>query len=155
MSCELRTRSVEETLALGERLAQFLIPGMVIGLDGDLGAGKTCFVKGIARGLGIAEDDIYSPTFTLVAEHYRGRIPLYHIDLYRVEGGDIEEVGLQAYLGGEGIAIIEWFCFLPAGVVNEFLRISFSLTNTTTRTLTLSPCGEQYERVVNGLFGRG
>src|SRR5262249_4305563 len=76
---EIRTSSAKETKAWGARLAQLLFPGAVIGLEGDLGAGKTCFVKGLARGLGIDEDEITSPTFTLIAEHYRGKIPLYHI----------------------------------------------------------------------------
>ena len=76
-------------------------------LEGDLGAGKTCFVKGLATGLGIDEDEISSPTFTLIAEHYRGEIPLYHIDLSRLEGVEVEEIGIEEYLFGQGVAAIE------------------------------------------------
>ena len=88
---EIRTASAEETKTWGKRLARLLPPGAVIGLEGELGAGKTCFVKGIAAGLGINAEEITSPTFTLIAEHYRGRVPLYHIDLYRLEGAGVEE----------------------------------------------------------------
>src|SRR6267142_3640703 len=75
---EIHTFSPEETQIWGARLGQVLFPGAVIGLDGDLGAGKTCFVKGLAIGLGLDEDEVSSPTFTLIAEHCRGRLPLYH-----------------------------------------------------------------------------
>src|SRR5215831_7612211 len=98
MTLKVHTTSAEETKAWGERLARLLFPGAVIGLEGDLGAGKTCFVKGLAVGLGIDEDEISSPTFTLIAEHYRGKIPLYHIDLYRIEGAEVEEIGIEEYL---------------------------------------------------------
>ncbi|MBI3301803.1 MAG: tRNA (adenosine(37)-N6)-threonylcarbamoyltransferase complex ATPase subunit type 1 TsaE [Deltaproteobacteria bacterium] len=152
MQCEIRTTSAEETKAWGVRLARLLFPGAVIGLEGELGAGKTCFVKGLAAGLGIDEEEVSSPTFTLIAEHYRGRVPLYHIDLYRLEGAEIEELGLDEYLFGQGVAAIEWFRFLPAGMVDEYLLVSLTFVNEEERVLTVTARGERYERVVQALF---
>ncbi len=85
ITCEIRTASAEETKAWGKRLARLLSPGAVIGLEGELGAGKTCFVKGLAVGLGLNEEEISSPTFTLIAEHYRGGVPLYHLPVGMVD----------------------------------------------------------------------
>ena len=102
------SNSPEATLALGEQWAATARPGWVIGLEGDLGAGKTHLVKGIARGLGITEP-ITSPTFTLVCE-YEGRLKLEHLDFYRLENDDqILTSGLEPYFQPEGIAVIEWF----------------------------------------------
>jgi tRNA threonylcarbamoyladenosine biosynthesis protein TsaE len=155
MVYEIRTSSAEETKAWGARLARVLFPGAVVGLEGELGAGKTCFVKGLAAGLGLDEDEISSPTFTLIAEHYRGKIPLYHIDLYRLGGGQSgelgEELGIEEYLFGQGVAAIEWFGFLPAGLVGEYLLISFAFGSGEERVLTVTACGERYERVVQEL----
>ena len=152
MTFEVRTASADETKAWGERLACLLFPGSVIGLEGELGVGKTCFVKGLATGLGIDEDEVYSPTFTLIAEHYRGKVPLYHIDLYRLEGAEIEELGLDEYLFGQGVAAIEWFRFLPAGTVDAYLLVSLTFVNEEERVLTLTPRGERYEQVVQSLL---
>ena len=152
MTATLRTTSAEETQAWGRRLAHLLFPGAVIGLDGDLGAGKTCFVKGVAVGLGLDEEEVYSPTFTLIAEHYRGRMPLYHIDLYRLQGAEVTELGIEEYLFGRGVTVIEWFQFLPAGVVDEYLQISFAFAGAEERMLTLTALGERYERVVRMLL---
>jgi tRNA threonylcarbamoyladenosine biosynthesis protein TsaE len=124
---------------------------MVIGLCGDLGAGKTCLVKGIATGLGIAAEEVVSPTFTLVTEHYRGRIPLYHLDLYRLEGVAFEELGFEEYLFGRGVAVIEWFQFLTGDLgdlIDEHLLVAFEYGGKDNRILTLTPNGEQYERLV-------
>jgi tRNA threonylcarbamoyladenosine biosynthesis protein TsaE len=151
---EIYSHSSEETQAWGARLGVLLFPGAVIGLEGDLGAGKTCFVKGLASGLGIDEDEISSPTFTLIAEHYRGRLPLYHIDLYRLEGEEIEEIGIEEYLAGQGAAAVEWFGFLPRGVVNEYLLVTLICGNKNERVLKLAPHGERYERVVEKLLKR-
>lgn len=151
MAFEIRTVSPEETKTWGARLGRLLFPGAVIGLEGDLGAGKTCFVKGVATGLDIDEDEVSSPTFTLIAEHARGRVPLYHIDLYRLEGADVEEIGIEEYLFGQGVAAIEWFLFLPTGIVPEYLLVSLAVVDANERVLTLTPHGEHYERVVKEL----
>lgn len=147
----IQTSSAEETQQLGWQLGRLVDAGMVLGLCGDLGAGKTCLVKGLATGLGLAPEDITSPTFTLVAEHYRGRIPLYHLDLYRLEGSAVEELGFEEYLCGQGIAVIEWFQFLPDGLIEEHLRIVFECGAGDERTLTLMPQGGVYERLIAGM----
>jgi tRNA threonylcarbamoyladenosine biosynthesis protein TsaE len=152
MPAEIRTASPAETKAWGRRLAQLLFPGAVVGLEGELGAGKTCFVKGIAAGLGLDEEEITSPTFTLIVEHYRGRVPLYHIDLYRLEGGEVEELGIDEYLFGQGIAVIEWFRFLPTGTIGEHLLVSLSCCGEEGRILTLTARGQRYEQIVDALL---
>ncbi|HBA85754.1 MAG TPA: tRNA (adenosine(37)-N6)-threonylcarbamoyltransferase complex ATPase subunit type 1 TsaE [Verrucomicrobia bacterium] len=105
---QIRTsKSPEDTFRIAEELAGQLKPGCVIALHGDLGAGKTCFVQGLARALGV-RGPVGSPTFTLINEHY-GRLPLYHIDLYRIQGSDEAlGLGLDEYLHGQGVTAIEW-----------------------------------------------
>ena len=109
MTQTFQTYSPEETQAIGEQFGQTLKPGDVVALIGDLGAGKTCLTQGIARGVGIFTDQVVnSPSYTLINE-YEGAIPVYHIDLYRLEHhGEIVELGLEEYLEGDGICIIEW-----------------------------------------------
>ncbi len=153
----IQTSSAEETQRLGQGIGRYLTAGMIIGLCGDLGTGKTCLVKGIATGLGIAAEEVVSPTFTLVTEHYRGRIPLYHLDLYRLEGVAVEELGFEEYLFGRGVAVIEWFQFLTRSLgdpgdlgdlIDAHLLVAFEYGEKNTRILTLTPNGEQYERLV-------
>ena len=108
ISQPVETHSLEETLRFGERLGRELQRGDVVALSGELGAGKTALVKGIARGLGITQE-VTSPTFTLVHEYSGGRLPLYHIDLYRLDG--LEQalaIGIEEYLDGPGVTAIEW-----------------------------------------------
>ena len=98
----------EETQALAAQQAQDLGPGDVLLLQGDLGAGKTAFVRGLARGLGADEDEVSSPTFALL-QLYQGRLPLYHFDLYRLSGPDeFEAAGLDEWFGGAGVCLVEW-----------------------------------------------
>lgn len=117
--------SAEATRALAARIARHATPGTVIALSGDLGAGKTCFIQGLAAGLGV-ESPVTSPTFVMIAEH-AGRLPLYHVDLYRTESLDeIRALGLQELAGGEGITAIEWAeraePLLPARTVRVRIR---------------------------------
>ena len=104
---EIVTRSEEETAVAGERLAALVGPGDVILLHGDLGAGKTAFVRGFARGLGAPPDEVSSPTFTLVQE-YRGRLTLYHVDLYRLKPVEVADLGLDELMSGNAVVAIEW-----------------------------------------------
>ena len=105
---KIKTHSEKETFELGKRIANAAKPGTVILFYGDLGAGKTVMTKGIAAGLGIT-DMITSPTFTIMQEYDGGRMPLYHLDVYRIEDPDeMEEVGLDEYIYGKGITVIEW-----------------------------------------------
>ena len=108
------SHSPAETFAHGREIAATLRAGDVLALDGDLGAGKTHFVKGIAAGLG-CEGDVTSPTFTLVHEYTGGRLPLFHFDFYRLESGDeVLRIGLDDYLGAGGVLVIEWAGKFPA-----------------------------------------
>jgi len=100
-------RSVEETQAVGEALGAQLGPGAVVACVGELGAGKTCFLQGVARGLGVTTD-VTSPTFVLV-NVYRGRLPVYHMDAYRTESLlEVVDLGLEEMLDGDGVTLIEW-----------------------------------------------
>ncbi|MGA2605245.1 MAG: tRNA (adenosine(37)-N6)-threonylcarbamoyltransferase complex ATPase subunit type 1 TsaE [Verrucomicrobiia bacterium] len=107
-SQRVKTRSFEETLEWGERLGRELQRGDVVALFGDLGAGKTALVKGIARSLGIPQE-VTSPTFTIVHEYAGGRLPMFHIDLYRLDS--VEQalaIGIEDHLNGPGVTMIEW-----------------------------------------------
>ena len=104
----LVTRSEDETEMAGEQLARTLKPGDVVLLYGDLGAGKTAFVRGMARGLGANPDDVSSPTFTIVQQYAGGDHTLYHVDLYRLEPDEIDDLGLDDLVCGDGIVAIEW-----------------------------------------------
>ncbi len=105
---EFTTNSEEETRDVAAQLAAKLLPGAVLLLSGDLGAGKTAFVKGLAAGLGIDPDEVTSPTFTLVHEYRGGRLPLVHVDLYRLERADLSDIGLDADAADAGVTAVEW-----------------------------------------------
>ena len=110
------TRSEGETAAIGRDLAASLTPGSVVLLYGDLGAGKTAFVRGLAEGLGVPSDDVSSPTFTLIQEYRGGRIPLFHADLYRLsDAREIDELGLED-IAENGVLAIEWADKLPRAI---------------------------------------
>lgn len=102
------SHSEEETRRLAARLAAALPPGAVLLLSGDLGSGKTTFVRGLAEGLGIDPDQVTSPSFTLVHEYRGGRLPLVHVDLYRLDRADLDEIGLDPDLAATGIVAVEW-----------------------------------------------
>ena len=104
---EILTASEEETSAAGEHLAASMDAGAVILLYGNLGAGKTAFVRGLARGLGAPDDEVTSPTFTIVQE-YPGRVTLFHVDLYRLEEREVDDLGLEELVLGDGVVAIEW-----------------------------------------------
>ena len=104
----LETSSEPETSAAGESLGRTLRAGDVVLLYGDLGAGKTAFVRGLARGLGANPDDVSSPTFTLVQEYAGPTLTLFHVDLYRLEPAEIDDLGLEDLVSGKGVVAIEW-----------------------------------------------
>lgn len=96
------------TFEFAKKIGENLKSGDVLCLDGDLGVGKTVFTKGVAAGLGI-KDDVSSPTFTLIQEYYGGRLPLYHFDVYRIDGPwDMDDLGYEEYFYGEGVCLVEW-----------------------------------------------
>jgi tRNA threonylcarbamoyladenosine biosynthesis protein TsaE len=110
------TGSVEETAQLASTLARCLRPGDVVLLSGNLGSGKTAFVRGLATGLGVNPDDVSSPTFTLVHEYRGGRLVLYHADLYRLEGAATDDIGLEELGVKDGVLAIEWADRLTHGI---------------------------------------
>jgi tRNA threonylcarbamoyladenosine biosynthesis protein TsaE len=109
---DITTHSEEETVDAGRRLAASLGPGAVVLLSGDLGAGKTAFVRGIAGGLGVDPNEVSSPTFTLVQEYRGGRLTLYHVDLYRLQATEVDDLGLEE-ITEAGVTAIEWPDRLP------------------------------------------
>ena len=109
----IATRSEEETTAVGRELAARLAPGSIVLLSGDLGAGKTALVRGLAEGLGIDPAEVSSPTFTLVQQYDGGRLPLYHVDLYRLRSTEVDDLGLDDMTLEGGVTAIEWPDRLP------------------------------------------
>ncbi len=131
----VETKSAEETRKVAEKLAANLKAGDVVLLFGDLGAGKTTFVQGLARGLGVAEDYyIQSPTFALINE-YPGKIPLFHVDLYRLEPEDVYDLGLEE-LALQGVLVIEWSEKLPFSFERE-IRVYFEILSPEKRKITI------------------
>jgi tRNA threonylcarbamoyladenosine biosynthesis protein TsaE len=132
---QFATEDEEGTAAVGRELARSLGPGSVVLLTGDLGAGKTAFVRGLAEGLGVAPGEISSPTFTLVQEYRGGRVPLVHADLYRIHSArEIEEIGLEEY--GDAVLAVEWadrLARMPPGAI----RVDIAHGTDSTRHITI------------------
>ena len=144
------SRSTQATQAIGSKLGEIIKPGDVILIIGELGAGKTCFVQGLARGLGV-EENISSPSFVLLRQ-YNGRLPLYHVDLYRLEKlPEIADLGLDDYFYSEGVSVIEWanraLELLPA----EHLLIELKIVSARQRRIALTPEGVRYTELVTHL----
>jgi tRNA threonylcarbamoyladenosine biosynthesis protein TsaE len=149
----IESRSPHETKSWGRRLASILEGGELLGLIGDLGAGKTCFIKGLARGLRLREEDILSPTFTMIQEHH-GRFPLYHIDLYRLDTVGLDDLGLREYLFSEGIAAVEWFERLRGGSEMDYLSVRISYAGANLRRIEFSAAGSRHAEVISKLKRR-
>jgi tRNA threonylcarbamoyladenosine biosynthesis protein TsaE len=143
------TRSSEETVAFGRRLGRLLRAGHVVALRGPLGAGKTTLTKGLAEGLDVEDPRwVTSPTFVLIHE-YEGRLPVYHIDAYRLGGSaDADALGTDELMFGEGVAIVEWADRIEEALPPERLDIDLELGEGDERRLTLAPRGPAYERLV-------
>lgn len=133
--------SPEETHRLGVRLGQLLRPGDFIGLVGDLGAGKTHLVRGVAEGAGVSRSEVASPTFAIVYP-YRGRLPLYHADLYRLADYDeLYATGFLDLVGGDGAVLVEWLDRIPEAAPREFLRLTLRDTGEDSRELVAEAWG--------------
>jgi tRNA threonylcarbamoyladenosine biosynthesis protein TsaE len=131
-----QSRSESETKKIGKRLAGKLGRGDVVCLFGELGAGKTTMVKGMAEGMGIDEKDITSPSFTIIAEH-QGKIPLYHIDLYRLDREDVGALGLNEYIYGDGISVIEWAERAGDEVPEDSIKVMITYTDDNLRDIDI------------------
>lgn len=152
----MRTRGSDETRALAEALGRLLEPGDTLSLTGDLGAGKTTFTQGLALGLGIpAGVVVNSPTFTILAEHLEGRVPLYHFDVYRLGGSaDLYDLAFDEYVDGSGVVVVEWADkiadALPADTL--FIAIAFPVDGSADdRELTLSGAGARATELIDSV----
>lgn len=151
-AAEITTRCADETRELGRRCGGLISSPLVLFLLGDLGSGKTMFVQGLAGGLGVSDDGyVTSPSFTIVNE-YPGRLPLYHIDLYRL-GAELnpEDLGLNELLHGDGVAAVEWAERLPAGAADERLEIRFEIQADESRALRLLAYGQAVAGLLKAL----
>lgn len=147
MDYKVTTYSEEETIELAQNIESEKFPNMVICLQGDLGSGKTIFTKGFAKAMQV-EEEITSPTFNIIKEYTSGELPLYHMDVYRLDG-KVEDLGIEEYYSKGGITIIEW-----ADMILEYLpekRLDIKIKNSSDdenkRTIILTPHGEKYEEV--------
>ena len=136
--------SEEATIAFGEKLGSYLQAGDLITMEGDLGAGKTTMTKGIGKALGVKRV-INSPTFNIL-KGYTGNIPLYHLDVYRLEGVS-QELGFEEYFDGDGVCVIEWAQFIEEDLPKERLEIVITHQENG-RIVSLNPIGERYEEIV-------
>jgi tRNA threonylcarbamoyladenosine biosynthesis protein TsaE len=139
-----------ETVAFANSLAHNLQSGDVLALEGDLGAGKTAFTKGLAKGLGVTRT-VNSPTFTIIKE-YDGRLPLYHMDVYRVSAEE-EDLGFQEYFDGEGVTVVEWAHLIKEQLPEELLTIRIFRKGDTERRFVLEAAGERYTELCKEIFG--
>lgn len=149
MDYKFTSKCVEDTLEIAENIESEKFPGMVICLNGDLGSGKTVFVKGFAKALGI-DDNITSPTFTIVKEYMNGEMPLYHMDVYRIL--DNAEFGVEDYFNQEGVCLIEWPELIQDRLPKERLDIFIKIVDENTRVFVFKPYGEQYEELCNAVL---
>ena len=149
------TRSEDETAALGGRLGSLLQAGDFIALTGELGSGKTRFVRGVAAGLTVdPATRITSPTYSLL-HIYTGRLPLYHFDLYRLAGdSDVAELGFAEFFYGDGACLVEWADRLREEMPAECLTITFSHVEADRRRIDFTAAGDRYEELLKNLFPR-
>lgn len=149
MNYKMTSKCVEDTLELAQNIESEKFEGMVICLNGDLGSGKTVFVKGFARALEI-EDNITSPTFTIVKEYLNGEMPLYHMDVYRID--ENKEFGIEDYFNKNGICIIEWSELVEDRLPEERLDITIKIIDENTRVFIFNPKGEKYEELCDAVL---
>jgi len=150
---EVETRAPEETEALGAAIGRAAQGGELIGLVGELGSGKTCFVRGLAAGLGIDAGRITSPSFTIVSEHRGGRLVLQHVDLYRLEPSREDERLLRDVLYGQDVAAVEWFDRLRSADGDEVLLVRLDFAGDERRAVRLEARGARHERLLRLAFG--
>ncbi len=150
MEYKFTSHSEYETLELAQNFESEKFPNMVICLDGELGSGKTLFVKGIANALGITEG-ITSPTFTIVKEYDSGEMPLYHFDVYRLDG-KTDGIGIEEYFNKNGIVAIEWANTIKDVLPEERLEIKFKVVDENKRVLIITPYGSKYEELCEAVL---
>ena len=146
---KLTMRSEEDTIYLAQNIESEKFPNMVICLYGELGSGKTVFAKAFGHAMGI--DGVTSSTFNIIKE-YNGELPLYHMDVYRLEDDNIDNLGIDEYYTRGGVTIIEWADLIKDYLPEERLDIKFKIIDENTRVLILRPYGEEYERVCEDIL---
>lgn len=144
----LTTASREDTERIGERIGRAALPGDVLALWGELGSGKTTLVRGVARGLGIGEREVTSPTFVIVHEHEEGRLPLFHIDLYRIAPLDTASIGWEEALAGGGVTAIEWPDRIERALPEDRLDVRLTSAGLDVRELRFRATGPRSARLV-------
>lgn len=147
MNFKYISRSEKDTVNLAQNIESEKFPNMVICLDGELGSGKTVFVKGFAQALGI-DDNITSPTFNIIKEYNTGELPLYHMDVYRLDEKN-NDIGFDEYFNNGGVSIIEWSDIIKDHLPEERLQLNFKVTSENTRVIEIIPYGEKYEELCN------
>ena len=150
MEFKVTSRDERETIQIAQNLESEKFENMVICLEGDLGSGKTMFVKGFAQALGI-DENITSPTFNIIKEYYSGEMPLFHMDVYRLDG-KIDGVGIEDYFKKKGVCIIEWADTIEEYLPLERLDIKIKVIGEDTRLLIFKPYGEIYEEICEAIL---
>lgn len=149
MEYKITTKNEMETIELAQNFESEKFPNMIICLNGELGSGKTMFTKGIANALGI-DENITSPTFTIIKE-YEGELPLYHMDVYRLDG-NTDGIGIEEYFNKGGVVVIEWADTIKDILPKERLDIKFKVLDENKRMLILKPYGSKYEELCEAVL---
>lgn len=150
MNLKYVSKDIDDTLTIAENIESEKFPNMVICLDGELGSGKTVFVKGFAKALGI-DDNITSPTFNIIKEYQTGELPLFHMDVYRLDEVE-EDIGIRDYFVKDGVTIIEWSELIKNDLPEERLEITFKIVDENTRVLLFKPFGKVYEDLCESIL---
>ena len=150
MEYKIMSNDEFETIEIAQNFESEKFENMIICLDGELGSGKTVFTKGIANALGI-EESITSPTFTIIKEYVSGEMPLYHMDVYRLDG-NADGVGIEEYYNKGGIVIIEWAKTIKDILPEERLEIKFKVVDENRRMLVITPYGQKYEELCEAVL---
>lgn len=150
MDYKVTSKSERDTVELAENFEAEKFDGMVICLNGDLGSGKTLFTKGFAAAMEI-DETITSPSYTIIKEYFSGDMPLYHMDVYRLEK-DITSTGLTDYFGRDGVVIIEWADMIKDYLPEERLEIKFTAVDENKRIIKITPYGSKYEELCEAVL---
>lgn len=150
MDYKITTYSEQDTIELAQNFESEKFKNMVICLEGDLGSGKTLFTKGFAQAMAVTEP-VTSPTFNIIKEYDSGELPLYHMDVYRLDG-NVENLGIEEYYKKGGVVIIEWADTIRDYLPKNYLRIKFKIIDENTRIITIIPKGSKYEELCEAVL---
>ena len=151
---KITSLNVEETQRIAAALAKVVVPGTVIALEGDLGAGKTHFTQGLARGLGVGEA-VTSPTFNVMSVYDQGRLPLYHFDLYRLEDAlELEDIAFYDYVEADGVSCIEWAAKFPEEIPAQALWISITTREDNVRSIEVRTASGETQVLIDAWVAR-